>query len=278
MEAIYRDRNRWDGSLVQDNDMQTIATPIDFLGLNYYTSINVRSGNEESELEDTPRGTDPPDGYTEMGWAITPVALTEFLGRLTADYSPPSIVITENGASYSEWPDDQRRIDYLEQHLHAVSDARDSGVPVDGYFVWSLLDNLEWVSGFSQRFGLVHVDHQTQVRTPKASYHWYRDLIAGPLTRLTLDALDRSGQLFVAFVGFGLGEGKRRGDAERVAVETALADQEAFLLRLFHHGCGGGRIRVESSFVDQFDTEHEAFAPHLADDVAALCQTRRGLT
>ncbi len=179
MEAIYRHRNRWDGSLVQDNDMQTIATPIDFLGLNYYTSINVRSGNEESELEDTPRGADPPDGYTEMGWAITPVALTEFLGRLTADYSPPSIVITENGASYSEWPDDQRRIDYLEQHLHAVSDARDSGVPVDGYFVWSLLDNLEWVSGFSQRFGLVHVDHQTQVRTPKASYHWYRDLIAG---------------------------------------------------------------------------------------------------
>ena len=179
MEAIYRDRNRWDGSLVQDNDMQTIATPIDFLGLNYYTSIKVRSGNEESELEDTPRGADPPDGYTEMGWAITPVALTEFLGRLTADYSPPSIVITENGASYSEWPDDQRRIDYLEQHLHAVSDARDSGVPVDGYFVWSLLDNLEWVSGFSQRFGLVHVDHQTQVRTPKASYHWYRDLIAG---------------------------------------------------------------------------------------------------
>lgn len=178
MEATYRGRGRWDGSLVQNGDMQTIATPIDFLGINYYTSIEVREGSEESESGPVPPGPNPPPGYTEMGWAITPAALTEFLGRVATEYAPPSIVITENGASYSDGIDDQRRIDYLNKHLAAVSEARDSGVPVDGYFVWSLLDNLEWVSGFSQRFGLVDVNHATQARTPKLSYHWYRNLIA----------------------------------------------------------------------------------------------------
>jgi beta-glucosidase len=178
MEKAYRDRGRWDGSVVQSGDMETIATPIDFLGLNYYTSVEVAAGSEESEQGDTPRGPNPPAGFTEMGWEITPSALTDFLRRIAREYGPRSIVITENGASYSEHPDDHRRIDYLDQHLQAVSDARQEGIPVDGYFVWSLMDNLEWVSGFSQRFGLIHVEQATQDRTPKSSYHWYRDLIA----------------------------------------------------------------------------------------------------
>ncbi|CAN5124049.1 GH1 family beta-glucosidase [soil metagenome] len=178
IEQIYRDRGRWDGSVVHPGDLETVAAAIDFVGVNYYTSIEVREGGEESEASAVAPGPDPPPGYTEMGWEITPQALTEFLQRVAHDYQPRSIVVTENGASYSEFPEDQRRIDYLSQHLEAVSDARDQGIPVDGYFVWSLLDNLEWVSGFSQRFGLVHVDHQTQKRTPKSSYHWYRDLIA----------------------------------------------------------------------------------------------------
>jgi beta-glucosidase len=177
MEKTYHDRGRWDGSVVHPGDMEIIATPIDFLGVNYYTSIEVRAGQEESEAGDVPPGPNPPAGYTEMGWEITPAALTDFLGRIDREYSPASIVVTENGASYSEHPDDQRRIDYLAKHLQAVSDARDEAIPVDGYFVWSLLDNLEWISGFSQRFGLVHVDHSTQARTPKASYHWYREQI-----------------------------------------------------------------------------------------------------
>jgi len=178
MELSYAKRGRWDGSVVQSGDLDAISTPLDFLGVNYYTSIKVQAGAEESEKGSVPPGPNPPRGFTEMGWENTPAALTAFLERVARDYGPPSIVVTENGASYSEWPDDQRRIDYLRDHLGAVSEARDAGLPVDGYFVWSLLDNLEWTSGFSQRFGLVHVDHSTQVRTPKASYNWYRDLIA----------------------------------------------------------------------------------------------------
>jgi beta-glucosidase len=97
-------------------------------------------------------------------------------------------MITENGASYSDGPDengvidDARRIDYLRSHIEAMATARAQGVPVDGYFVWSLMDNLEWLEGFSQRFGLVWVDRQTLDRTPKRSFDWYREIIgAGTL-------------------------------------------------------------------------------------------------
>jgi beta-glucosidase len=151
-----------------------MAVPIDFLGLNYYTAIEVGAGHEESETSDVSPGPNPPDGYTEMGWKITPSALTEFLIRLHHDYRPEAIVVTENGASYSEPRDDRRRIDYLEAHVSAVEEAVSAGVPVAGYFVWSLLDNLEWTAGFSQRFGLIHVDFDSLARTPKASYDWYR--------------------------------------------------------------------------------------------------------
>ena len=118
-----------------------------------------------------------------MGWPIAPEALTHFLERLKRDYDPASILITENGVSYSDGPGpdgrirDERRIDYLNDHIGAVAAAQDARVPVDGYFVWSLLDNLEWVEGYRQRFGLIHVDHATGTRTPKDSYHWYGNLI-----------------------------------------------------------------------------------------------------
>jgi beta-glucosidase len=174
MVQAYRERKRWDGSLVKAGDLEAIAVPIDFLGLNYYTAIEVRAGHEESETSDVSPGPNPPDGYTEMGWKITPSALTEFLIRLHHDYRPEAIVVTENGASYSEPRDDRRRIDYLEAHVSAVEEAVSAGVPVAGYFVWSLLDNLEWTAGFSQRFGLIHVDFDSLARTPKASYDWYR--------------------------------------------------------------------------------------------------------
>lgn len=183
MVRAYRDRGRLI-DFVRKGDLDVIATPLDFLGLNYYTSLAVGAGAEEAEVGNIAPGPDPPDGYTEMGWKITPKALTEFLLRLRDDYQPPRIVITENGASYSDGPGpdgrvrDQRRIDYLKSHIAAVADAIDDGVPVDGYFVWSLIDNLEWISGFSQRFGLVHVDHTTQKRTRKDSFEWYRQVIA----------------------------------------------------------------------------------------------------
>jgi beta-glucosidase len=168
---------------VTPGDMETIATPIDFLGLNYYTSLLISAGNEESEDTGVAPGTEPPPGHTEMGWPITPAALTAYLVALNEEYSPHRILVTENGASYGDAPgadgsvDDVRRITYLDQHIGATADAAQRGVPVDGYFVWSLLDNLEWLSGYAQRFGLIWVDHATGLRVPKNSYYWYQDLI-----------------------------------------------------------------------------------------------------
>jgi beta-glucosidase len=187
MVDTYRDRGRFEGDRmpwVRDGDLDLIARPIDFLGVNYYTSLDIGAGHEESEETGVPEGPNPPAGHTEMGWPITPAALTEYLVHLHEHYSPAKIVITENGASYSDGPgpdgtiDDRRRIDYLDVHVAAVDDAIAAGVPMGGYFVWSLLDNLEWTSGYDQRFGIVWVDHATGVRIPKSSASWYRALIA----------------------------------------------------------------------------------------------------
>jgi beta-glucosidase len=114
-----------------------------------------------------------------MGWEIVPSALTTFLKRIHDDYGATDIRVTENGASYSDGPGpdgrirDRRRIDFLWSHLSAVADAIDEGVPVTGYFVWSILDNFEWTLGYSQRFGLIWVDHETGERIPKDSLSWY---------------------------------------------------------------------------------------------------------
>jgi beta-glucosidase len=185
MVDAYRRLSRFDGDsmpFVAEGDMEAIAVPIDFLGINYYTSLDIAAGSEESEETGVPQSANPPPGYTEMGWPITPDAFTEFLLHVAGTYRPPSIVITENGASFSDGPGadgaihDDRRIDYLDRHIAAVGDAV-AGAPVDAYFLWSLLDNLEWTSGYSQRFGLVWVDHATGERIPKDAFGWYRDLI-----------------------------------------------------------------------------------------------------
>lgn len=187
MQASYRERGRWDGSFVRGGDLDVIASPLDFLGLNYYTSLTVAAGGEEDEDTGVAPGSAPSPGYTEMGWPITPAALTEYLAHVHHRYGPRRIVVTENGASYSDGPDvdgvvfDRRRIDYLREHIAAVEEALRQGVPMGGYFVWSLLDNLEWTHGFSQRFGLVWVDHDTGRRIPKQSYHWYADRIRAAL-------------------------------------------------------------------------------------------------
>jgi beta-glucosidase len=169
---------------VHRRDLDEVGVPIDFLGLNYYTSVVIHAGDEDGHDAVLPEGPDQPDDHTEMGWEITPAALTEYLEQLQRDYAPESIVITENGASYSDGPaedggvHDQRRIDYLDAHIRATAAAIDSGIPVGGYFVWSLLDNLEWVAGYRQRFGIVWVDHATGERLPKDSYRWYRRVIS----------------------------------------------------------------------------------------------------
>lgn len=172
---------------VEPGDLDQISVPIDFLGLNYYTSIPIHAGDDIGAEAVLSIGPDQPDGFTEMGWEITPRALTDYLRYLETEYAPGSIVVTENGASYSDGPAadgairDDRRIAYLDSHIRAVADARAAGVQVDGYFVWSLLDNLEWVAGYSQRFGIIWVDFESGERIPKESYRWYQRVIASGL-------------------------------------------------------------------------------------------------
>lgn len=183
MMEIFTREGRLDHDLIHPGDLDTIAADLDFIGLNYYTTVSVAAGEEETDDPELPPGPEPAEGYTEMGWAIDPAGLEAYLHHLHRRYRLPSLVVTENGASFSTGPDEEgvvddiRRISYLDDHLKAVLRARAAGVPVDGYFVWSLLDNLEWTLGFGQRFGLVWVDHQSQERIPKESYRWYRETI-----------------------------------------------------------------------------------------------------
>ena len=150
------------------------SAPLDFLGVNYYFRTRVRS-DPRSELG--AKMVEPEGALTDMGWEIHPAGLTEVLRRLRDDYRAPLLYVTENGAAY-QGIDDPQRVRYLETHLAAAADALESGVPLRGYFVWSLLDNFEWAMGYSARFGIVHVDYATQARTVKVSGRWYRDLIA----------------------------------------------------------------------------------------------------
>jgi beta-glucosidase len=160
---------------VQAGDLEAIAAPIDGLGVNYYNPTGIRAPSADSPL---PFDMVELAGYpvTEFGWPVVPDGLRDLLTRLHRDYEKP-MYVTENGAAYAEL-DDQRRIDYLSTHIAAARQAADAGADMRGYFVWSLMDNFEWAEGTSKRFGLVHVDFDTQVRTPRASYHWLRDYIA----------------------------------------------------------------------------------------------------
>jgi beta-glucosidase len=161
---------------VRPGDLETIAAPIDALGVNYYNPTGVRAPS----TPDTglPFDLVPLEGYpvTDFGWPVVPSGLGDILTRLHHDYGAP-LYVTESGCAYAE-QDDQRRIDYLAGHIDALEAARAAGVDVRGYFVWSIMDNFEWAEGFSKRFGLVHVDFDTQARTPRASYAWLRDRIA----------------------------------------------------------------------------------------------------
>jgi len=178
----YHDQGWVEPGIIIDGDLETISAPTDFVGLNYYTTVKVDAGASETIESELEPGVDQPPGFTEMGWKIDAVGLGSYLKHISATYAPASILVTENGASYSDGPDDagfvddRRRIAYLEAHIDASIAVREEGVPVDGYFVWSFLDNLEWVHGFSQRFGLVWVDQATGERVPKASFDWYGEV------------------------------------------------------------------------------------------------------
>lgn len=168
---------------VQADDMATIAVPLDFLGVNYYSRNIVRS-DQVPESENAPREVFPNDEHTEMGWEVHPPSLYDVLGRLHFDYQFPALYITENGAAYPDQvgPDgkvhDPQRLSYLRRHLTEAARAIAIGVPLRGYFAWSLLDNFEWAHGYTKRFGLIYVDYATQRRAPKTSARWYSQVIA----------------------------------------------------------------------------------------------------
>jgi beta-glucosidase len=164
---------------IEHGDMDIIHSPIDFLGVNYYTRVFISHS-------DKPKPDPGPLGATDMGWEVYPEGLTELLTRLHRDYALPPVYITENGAAYQDQLIDSRiadeqRITYLRTHISAMADAIAAGVDVRGYFVWSLFDNFEWAFGYSKRFGIVYVDYANGNRIPKDSALWYRDFIAQQL-------------------------------------------------------------------------------------------------
>jgi beta-glucosidase len=176
---------------IRDGDLATISVPLDFLGVNNYSRRIVRAGLNGTAI-DVPA---PGGELTDMGWEVYPDALHESLVRMHREYGVESIYITENGAAFADVRShdgrihDVERIAFLDGYLDAIERARAEGVPVRGYFVWSLLDNFEWSLGYSKRFGLVYVDYPTLERVPKDSFYWYRDLIgSGRMQRRSVAA------------------------------------------------------------------------------------------
>ncbi|MYX40333.1 beta-glucosidase [Streptomyces sp. SID89] len=168
-------------------DLEIIAEPLDWYGINYYAPARVGAPQDaETEIGGVRVPAGLPftlreiEGYpvTDFGWPVVPEGLTELLTGFRDRYGDrlPPVVVTENGCAY-EGLDDQDRIAYLDGHLRALHRALTAGVDVRGYFVWSLLDNWEWAEGYTRRFGLVHVDYATQRRTPKASYEWFKEAL-----------------------------------------------------------------------------------------------------
>jgi beta-glucosidase len=160
--------------------MQCIAAPLDFLGVNYYSRTVIRNAWYIPLVR--ARQIRPPGGEYSQMWEIYPPGIYELLARIWADYKPAEIIVTENGIPVPDHLDsgrvrDERRIHYLRDHIAQVHCAIQDGIPVHGYLVWSLLDNFEWQLGYQMRFGLVHVDFQTQARTIKDSGQWFAQVI-----------------------------------------------------------------------------------------------------
>ena len=175
---------------VRDGDLGVVAAPTDFLGVNYYYGFEVAAAGRAGKAAG-PEYPTAPDAVlvdrgkprTAMGWEVEPAGLTALLRRLHTEYPGTDVVITENGSAWDDQvaPDgavhDVQRVDYLRGHLLACRDALAAGVPLRGYFAWSLLDNFEWAEGYSKRFGLVRVDYETQRRTVKDSGRIYAEVV-----------------------------------------------------------------------------------------------------
>jgi beta-glucosidase len=167
---------------VREGDLEIIATKTDFLGVNYYFPEIVEDAAGVGPISTRVVENDQAE-RTDFGWEVSPEGMTALLGRITKDYSPSEIFITENGSTYDDIvSQDGRVVDlkrqiFLERHVAALHTAIISGAPVKGYFAWSLLDNFEWAEGFTRRFGLVHVDYTNQQRRLKSSGEWYRTFL-----------------------------------------------------------------------------------------------------
>jgi beta-glucosidase len=173
---------------LENADMALIATPMDFVGINYYSRLLLRARRQASVQRALAPAYEPVvpvpgASYTEMAWEIYPQGLGDILLRVHREYAPRLMLVTENGAAFADQWDgrnpvrDERRVQYLRDHIHMLERARGQGVPVGGYFIWSLLDNYEWNDGYSKRFGIVYVDYVTQQRLVKESGRWYAAFI-----------------------------------------------------------------------------------------------------
>jgi beta-glucosidase len=175
--------------VIEDTDMALISTPLDFLGVNYYSRTLLRTrrgvGGEQPSSERYEQVVPVPGAtYTEMAWEIYPQGLRDALLRVQRDYAPRLIMVAENGAAFADhWDEsnqvpDLRRVQYLRDHIQELEEVYAQGVPLCGYFVWSFLDNYEWIDGYRKRFGLVYIDYATQRRIVKESGRWYAAFIA----------------------------------------------------------------------------------------------------
>lgn len=162
--------------------IKAAQVPIDFLGINYYSRNVIHADTNETYFGIGYSQTEGAE-HTAMGWEVYPDGLLHTLLHLHNSYNPSKIFITENGCAYDD-PEpnngvvnDPKRKEYYRLHLEAVNKAIELGVPVEGYFAWSFMDNFEWAEGYAKRFGIYHVDFETQIRTPKASALFYKDWI-----------------------------------------------------------------------------------------------------
>ncbi len=152
-------------------DMATVSAPLDWAGINYYSrSLMQHNPDDPSQ----PKMVKGPGEANDLGWEIYPKGLTDLLVRVSRDYTKVPLYVTENGMSETN---DERRVHFYDIHLKAVLDAQKAGADVRGYFAWSLIDNFEWAEGYNSRFGIVHVDYETQKRTPKGSYRAFQGML-----------------------------------------------------------------------------------------------------
>lgn len=214
-DLLHTTRHITNWAFVAEGDLTDINAPIDVLGVNFYAPSRVTAATDEVRAQVTGRwvndpsqadagaspwpGTDlaysvsQPGPYTGMGWPIVPESFTDLLLRVRRDYPEIPMVITENGASFDDEVTadgevhDADRIDYVRRHLAAVHAAIQGGADVRGYYLWSFMDNFEWAWGYSKRFGMVHVDYDSLVRTPKDSALWFRDVIKNNAVELPED-------------------------------------------------------------------------------------------